>query len=187
MEDTSMDVIGILLGAILMFLVPLFLLANRADDVSQLVAQTATAEFINDVIKTGVISKDNYERLMKDLVASGNNFDVELEVKILDKTTSKIVTDKDTEKIGNNSYYSLYTYQVEERIMLSSETLKGKNGVAKLVLKQGDQVSVTVRNNSRTLSQALKDVYYNVTGSDIHIIVAASSGTVAINGSTGNT
>ena len=50
MEDTAMDVVGILIGSILMFIVPLFLLADRADDVSQLVAQTATSEFVNEVI-----------------------------------------------------------------------------------------------------------------------------------------
>lgn len=186
MENTSMDIIGILFGAILLFLVPLFLLADRADDISQLAAQTTTADFVDEVIKEGVITADNYQRFTSSLFALGNTFDIDLEVKILDKTTSKMVTEKDSTDIGNNSYYSLYTSQIEDKIGQSA-TSTGNNKYGKLILKQGDQVSVTVRNSSRTLSQALQNVYYNVTGSDIHIIVAASAGTVAINGSTGTT
>ena len=184
MEDSTMDIIGILLASILMFIVPLFLIADRSDDISQLVAQTATAEFINEAIREGQITADNYQRFVSTLYSSGNTFDIDLEVKILDETTSKNVTDNDKEKIGNNAYYSLYTSQVEEKIGLSIVN-RENNRVGKLILKQGDQISVTVRNSSRTLSQSLKNIYYNITGDDVHIIVAASSGTVAINGSTG--
>ena len=187
MENSSMDIIGIFVSAILMFIVPLFLIADRSDDVSQLVAQTSTNEFVNEVIKSGTITSDNYQRFTSTLFSTGNTFDIDLEVKILDKTTSKVVTDKDSREIGNNSYYSLYTSQVEDKIGKSSETSSSNNRYGKLILKQGDQVSVTVRNSSKTLSQSLKNMYYNVTGTDIHIIVAASSGTVAINGSTGTT
>ncbi len=187
MEDTTMDIIGIFIAAILMFLVPLFLIADRADDISQLVAQTATTEFVNEAIKEGVITSDNYQRFTSALVTSGNTFDIDLEVKILDKTTSKALTDSDPTQIGNNSYYSLYTSQVEEKIGNSAASGTTNNRYGKLILKQGDQISVTVRNSSRTLSQALQNVYYNISGGDIHIIVAASSGTVAINGSTGTT
>lgn len=185
MEDTTLDVIGILISAILLFFVPLFLVANRADEVSQLVAQTATSEFINEVIRDGKITSDSYQRLNTALVSSGITFDIDLEVKILDETTSKIVTDKDEEKIGNNSYYSIYTSQIEDKLGRDSEDSNNKQG--KIILKQGDQVSVTVKNNSKTLSQTLKSIYYNVIGDDEHIIVATSAGTVAINGSTGTT
>ena len=41
--------------------------------------------------------------------------------------------------------------------------------------------------NSRTLSQALRNIYYNIAGDDSSIISAASSGTVSINGATGTT
>lgn len=185
MEDSIMDIIGILLGSVLMFLVPLFLIADRADDISQLVAQTATTDFVNEVIKAGTITSDNYQRFTSTLFSSGNTFDIDLEVKILDETTAKMVTDADPQQIGNNSYYSLYTSQVEEKIRQSVLNSSTNNKYGKIILKQGDQISVTVRNNSKTLSQSLRNVYYNIAGDDVHIIVAASSGTVAIDGSTG--
>ena len=54
----------------------------------------------------------------------------------------------------------------------------------KFILKQGDIISVTVKNNSKTLSQVLKSFYYNSTTGDLHIIAASSSGTININGAT---
>ena len=102
MEDTAMDVVGILIGSILMFIVPLFLLADRADDVSQLVAQTATSEFVNEVIKSGQIASDTYQEFTSTLFSAGNTYDIDIEVKILDETPSKMITDNDPQKIGNN-------------------------------------------------------------------------------------
>lgn len=186
MEDTAMDVVGILIGSILMFIVPLFLLADRADDVSQLVAQTATSEFVNEVIKSGQIASDTYQKFTSTLFSAGNTYDIDIEVKILDETPSKMITDNEPQKIGNNTYYSLYTSQVEEKIRNSAKS-SNNNRVGKIILKQGDQITVTVRNNSRTLSQALRNIYYNIAGDDSSIISAASSGTVSINGATGTT
>ena len=173
MENTAMDVVGILIGSILMFIVPLFLLADRADDVSQLVAQTATSEFVNEVIKSGQIASDTYQKFTSTLFSAGNTYDIDIEVKILDETPSKMITDNDPQKIGTNTYYSLYTSQVEEKIQNSAKS--SNNRVGKIILKQGDQITVTVRNNSRTLSQALRNIYYNIAGDDSSIISAASS------------
>ena len=60
MEDTSMDIVGLFVAAILMFLVPLFIIAGKSDDVSQLIAQTATAEFVNEVTRNGTIISKIY-------------------------------------------------------------------------------------------------------------------------------
>ena len=120
------------------------------------------------------------------MFSAGNTYDIDIEVKILDETPSKMITDNDPQKIGNNTYYSLYTSQVEEKIRNSAKS-SNNNRVGKIILKQGDQITVTVRNNSKTLSQALRNIYYNIAGDDSSIISAASSGTVSINGATGTT
>ena len=72
----------------------------------------------------------------------------------------------------------------EKSAVRSSAEIEDNNAVGRLVLKQGDGISVTVRNSSATFSQALKSVYYSTKRNDIHIIVASASGTVAINGTT---
>lgn len=181
MEETTVTIIGLLIASIIMFVVPIIMIADRSDDISQLVVQTVTTEFVDDVVKTGKITDSRYQQFMNSLQSSGNTYEIDLEVKILDTNTSKKVTDADPRKIGNNTYYSMYTSQIEDMIGISSanDTTGGK-----LMLKQGDVISITVRNSSATFSQSLKSFYYNARGEDIHIISATASGTVAIDGAT---
>lgn len=172
MEDTTVSIIGIIIASILMFIVPLILLADRSDDISQLIIQTRTAEFVDDVIKTGKITNEDYQKFNQYLNSSGNTYDIDMEIKILDENTSKIVTDKSPTQIGYNTYYSIFTSQIED-IMNSDK---------KIILKQGDAISITVKNSSKTLSQSLKSFYYGITGTNLQIIVATASGTIAISG-----
>lgn len=181
MEDTTISIIGIIIASILMLVVPLILIADRADDVSQLIVQTRTAEFVNEIVKSGKITNDQYQKFLSQLLSSGNTYEVDMEIKVLDENTAKRVTDNDNTKIGNNTYYSIFTSQIEDIIAKSGEDLNN-NIEGKILLKQGDVISVTVKNNSKTLSQSLKSFYYNIVGSDIHIITATASGTIAING-----
>lgn len=183
MEDTTLSVIGIIIASIIMFIIPLVLIADRSDDISQLVVQTATAEFVDEVIKSGKITNDSYQKFVFDLHSSGNTYDINIEVKILDETTSKMVTDSNPQSIGNNTYYSIFTSQIEDKIRISSANVNN-NLKGKLILKQGDEIYVTVKNSNPTLSQTLKSFYYNVTEGGLHIIAATSSGTIAINGTT---
>lgn len=173
MEETTVSIIGIFIGAILMLVVPLILIADRSDDVSQLVVQTRTAEFVNEIIKSGKITNDDYQKFISQLASSGNSYDVDIEIKILDENTSKIG--------DNNTYYSIFTSQIEEIIGKSGENTNN-NTEGKIILKQGDGISVTVKNSSKTISQTLKSFYYNIAGSDIQIITATASGTIAIDG-----
>ena len=175
MEETPVTIIGIIIAAVIMFIVPVMMISDRADDISQLVVQTATEEFVDDVIKTGKITERRYQEFVSGLLSSGNTYEVNMELKILDENTSKMVTDGDYTKVGNNTYYSIYTTQIEDKM----NELDGE-----LLLKQGDGISVTVKNSSATLSQALKSFYYNSRGESMHIIAATASGTIAINGTT---
>ena len=181
MEDTFLTIIGIFIAFILMFIVPLVLISDRADDISQLIIKTSTEEFVNEIIKTGKITNDRYLRFLDELTSSGNTYDIDMEIKILDENTSKIVTDNNKSKIGNNTYYSIFTSQIEDIIGTSGLNTEN-NSDGKIILKQGDAISVTVKNSSKTLSQSLKSFYYTPIGSDIQIITATASGTIAING-----
>ena len=181
MEDTFLTIIGIFIAFILMFIVPLVLISDRADDISQLIIKTSTEEFVNEIIKTGKITNDRYLRFLDELTSSGNTYDIDMEIKILDENTSKIVTDQNSTEIGHNTYYSLFTSQVEDIIGVSG--MNTNNNVdGKIILKQGDIISVTVKNNSKTMSQSLKSFYHNTKDSEISIIAATASGTIAING-----
>lgn len=181
MEDTTVSIIGILIASVLMFMVPLYTIADRNDDISQLTVQTETALFVDNVIRLGKITATDYQQYISSLNASGNSYDIEMELKILDTNLTKNVTVEDLSKIGENVYYSLYTSQIEDKL-LQDESENPSKGV--ILLKEGDRISVTAKNSSKTLSQSLKSFYYTISGSDLHIISGASSGTIAVNGTT---
>ena len=71
-------------------------------------------------------------------------------------------------------YYSIFTSQIEEKFKTND----------KIILKEGDVVSVVAKNSSKTVSQTLKSFYYTVKGEDLHIISSTSTATVAVNGTT---
>ena len=180
MEETTTTIIGIIVAIILMFIVPFILISERADDISELVVQTATAEFIDEIIKSGKITEDKYQNFILQLADTGNTYDVEMELKILDENTAKVLLASGEVELGNNTYYSIYTSQIEE--MLGKSANSDKNGEGKILLKQGDGISITIKNSSQTMSQSLKSFYSGTRGNNTQIIVASASGTVAVNG-----
>jgi hypothetical protein len=177
MEETTVSIIGIIIASILMFIVPLVTIADRNDDISQLTVQTLTSEFVDNIIRVGKITSEDYDKFIVRLSNSGNTYDMEMEVKILDENPSIVTTDASAQAIGSNLYYSIYTSQIEQKLASST-------GNGTLLLKEGDIISVTVKNNSKTMSQSLKSIYYTFSGADLHIIAATSSGTIAVSGTT---
>lgn len=182
MEDSTVSIIGMIIATILMLIVPLILIADRGDDISQLTVQTLTAQFVDNVIKQGKITNEDYQSYLASLQSSGNTYDISIEIKILDKNTAQRETNNSLNTtVGQNSYYSIFTTQIQERLS-ATETAGNLSKTGQIILKEGDIISVTTKNSSKTLSQTLKNIYYTIRGEDLHIIASTSTGTVAVNG-----
>ena len=108
MGDSLITIIAIFLAAILMFVFPLMSISERNDDIAQLGVQTATIEFVDNVSTLGKITEDNYNSFMQSLAATGNSYDVEMEVKVLDENPGKKTTWAVSDKIGEYILFSLY-------------------------------------------------------------------------------
>ena len=175
MGDTLITVVAIALAAILMFVFPLKTMSDRTDDVSQLTIETATTEFVDDVRATGKLSMDKYSKFVENIASTGNSYDVEMEVKVLDENPGKKTTQAEATKIGENVYYSMYTSQI-------LDSIDAKSGNQILALKEGDIFSANVKNTNTTLSQQLKNFFYSVTGNDTYSIAASHAGIVTANG-----
>lgn len=173
MSDTLMTVFAIFLAVILMFVFPLITMADRTDDVAQLSVKTATTEFVDQIRITGRITQSNYDKFVQTITSTGNTFDVEMEVQIKDENLSKKGYLANRDEIGENVYYSIYTSQIEDN-------MNKNNGV--YLCKEGDIVSVSVKNTNQTLSQQLKNFFYLVTGRDTYTIAAEHAGIVTANG-----
>lgn len=172
MGDSLITVVAILVASILMFVFPMLAVSERSDDISQIAVQTATVQFVDNIRATGKIQLEDYDAYVQKLSATGNSYDIELERKVLDENPSKKLTWAESTKIGENVYYSQYTSQI----------LSELNNSGKYNLKEGDIVSVSVKNTNTTMSQMLRNFFYKVTGQGTYQVAAQHAGMVLLNG-----
>lgn len=173
MGDSLVTVMTILLAAVLLFVFPMMTLADRNDDIAEITVQSATSTFVNEVRQTGKLTEENYARYIQKIESTGNKFNVELKLQRLDENPGKKSSNDTSTTIGENTYYILYTTQLEE------ELEKGKGVV---YLKQGDIFSTSAININETLAGALKGFLYKVTGNSSFTISAENAGIVLVDG-----
>lgn len=172
MGDSLITIVAIFLAAVLMFVFPLMSMSERTDDVSQLAVQTATTEFVDKVRTTGKLTLDNYEKFLENINSTGNAYEVEMKIGVLDENPGKKTTQATNTKIGENVRFEKYTSQIEEEL----------DSKRYITLKEGDIFSVSVKNTSQTLSQQLSNFLYTVSGNDSYTIAAQHAGIVTVNG-----
>ena len=175
MSDSLITVIAIMLTAVLLLVLPVMTMANRVDNISKTDVETMTSNFVNEIRTIGKLTSENYNKFIEELTSTGNTYDIEMEFKILDENPGKKSTQSAKDKIGENVYYSVFTTQIQE-------ALNGENKVYNL--KEGDIISLNVKNTNLTLAQSLKNFFYTMVGNDTYTIAASSSGLVLRNGDT---
>lgn len=176
--DTFKVVIVIFLSAVLLFIFPLMTMSDRTDDVAQLVVETATVDFVDNARSTGKITPDEYNTFIQTLNSTGNTYDVEIEIRVLDENPGKKTVQTERTTIGENVYYTIYTSQVLAVIAPDNNTETPRT----YALKEGDFITVRVRNVSQTLSQQLKNFFYTIVGNDVYTIAAEHGGIVSATG-----
>lgn len=172
MSDTLMTIIGIFLAVILMFIFPLMEIGGKNDEIAQTVAQVAVSDFVNKTATQGKITVFNYDTLVQQLAATGNTYDIQIEVKILDDNPRRATTTADSSLIGDSQYYSVYTNAVMSVID------QGKD----YALKNDDYIVVTVKNTNITMGTQLKNFLYDLIGKETYTIGASASAVVLNSG-----
>lgn len=171
MQSSTSTIIAIFVAAVLLFVVPLVTLTERNDNVVQEKVKVIVEEFVTDIKNTGELTIEKYQDFENRLSATGNVYDIELELQILDENPGKKTMQANYTKIGENVYYSEYTTQVLEKL-----------NSGKITLKEGDLVYVGVANQNSTASQTLKSTFLSFTNAGEDVITANSSGMVSVNG-----
>lgn len=169
MGDSLITIVAIFLAAILMFVFPLSAISEMNDQETLALVQSYTTEFVNNIRTKGKITQDDYDSYVQQLHATGNSYEVQFELKIADTNPGKKT---ENQQVGDTTYYSLYTKQVEET--LNNERVR--------YLKEGDHVGVSVKNTNTTISQMIKNVLYSITGDASYVISAQASGACVANG-----
>lgn len=169
-----MTVIAIFLAVVLMFVFPMLSVSERADDISQLAVQTAVSDFVDNSRAIGKITVANYEKLVNSLNATGNSYDIEMELKSLDENVGKKTAWTKGEVIGENVYYSIYTSQILEVLM--------KEEGEDYLMKEGDIFGCTAKNNNTTISQTIRGIFYSISSNHAYQVSAEHSGMVTATG-----
>ena len=177
MRDTLITIIAIFLAATLMFLVPLMSVSEKNDKIAQNVWDTAVSEFVDTVSNAGSIKPIDYEALEQKLAATGNTFDITIEVQHLDENPGKKATITSGDLIGENVRYSTFTQEILN-YMYNPTTGDTTN----YPLKKGDYIIVTVKNTNKTFAQSLRTFAFKVTGQGTYELASSDSSMVVNSG-----
>ena len=171
MQKSTATVIAICVSAALLFVAPLVTLTARNDNVVQENVKLMVNEFVIDVQNTGKLTMAKYQDLESKLAATGNTYNVDIELQYLDENPGKKTTQANYTKIGENVYYVEYTTQVLNQL---------KNN--DIILKEGDRIVVNVTNENSTAAQTLKSSFLSYSNEGENAITAGSSGMINVNG-----
>ncbi len=179
MQNSTSTIIALFVGAVLLFVVPIVTLTTRNDNVTQENVKLIVEEFVTDIKNTGLLTTEKYQNFENRLSATGNTYNIEMEIQHLDENPGKKLTQSNYTKIGENVYYSEYTTQILDKILVKdTDTEKSKS----IQLKEGDMVYVGVSNENTTAAQNLKGSFLNFSNAGEEVISAKSSGMVNANG-----
>lgn len=172
MSDTLITIVAILVAAVLMFGFPLMSIADRNDDIAQTAVAAGVSDFVNTVRNEGKITAENYSALRTKLDATGNAYDINIEVKTKSSTIGKKTSWLSSSTVGSSVYYTVATSQILEKV-------EGVEGA--YPLKEGDIITVSAKNKNSTIAQVIKNAFYSVTGQGTQI-VARSTGVIQSTG-----
>lgn len=172
MGDTLITVVAIFLAAILMFVFPLMAVSGNQDEVTQQALQTATQEFVTSATTKGYISMADYDAYCSKIGATGNTYDIKIEVQHIDENPGKKYVTTSGDLIGENVRYATFTSAILDELEAGN----------KYALKTGDNVIVTVQNTNTTMAQLMRNFIYRISGKDTYQLGASASGMVVRNG-----
>lgn len=166
--DSLTTIIVIFLAAGLMFILPMSAIADMNDKEALAMVQSYTTEFGNQVCMRGKLTTEMLDSFKQKLNATGNSYEVEIELHIADPNPGKKT---ENQQVGDTTYYVLYTQQVMDYLREGS-----------ISLKEGDFIVIYVKNTNTTISQMFKAVLYGITGNQSYLIYTQYSGAVLATG-----
>ncbi len=172
MSDTVMTITGIVIAVLIMFMIPVIAIAGQHDEIAQTTVETVVADFVSTVSEQGKITEYDYEKLVEKLNATGNVYDVQIEVQLKDDNPERksVTSTLDSKVKGDNISYSVYSNNITNKIIEEKE----------YKLKKDDYVLVTAINTNVTIGSQFKNFFYKIVGKEA-TIVGASKGATIIN------
>ncbi len=158
MGDVLGKVFGAFMGCLLMFIVPIMLIAIKQDTVKQSYIDNAVVEFVNNARATGKITPESYEKLCMDIDAAH----LLCEINIKHSSAYTVPTDVVDPDTGFHEVATYRTDYTKQEILSIIYPSAGEN--VDYRMKNGDYLSVEVRNTSPTLGTRLLRVFQERAG-----------------------
>ncbi len=182
MQSSTGTMVALAATLIFIFIVPLMTLTTRNDNVTQENLKREVNQFVTEIKNTGKLTRENFQEFQNKIDATGSNeYNIEIEIQHLDENPGKKTVQTNYTKIGENVYYSEYTTQILPKIGIKVDNQPVENAT-EILLKEGDIVYVSVKNENMTAAQTLKSSFVGSTNAGEYAIVASSSGMVTVNG-----
>lgn len=183
MQNSASTIVALVVAGILLFIVPIVTLTDRSDNVTQENVKKIVEEFVTEVRNTGKLTRAQFQEFNNKLDATGNiTYNIDIEIKYLDENPGKKTAQANYTKIGENVYYSEYSTQSLKKLGIKVDDEAVDTSKDTIILKQGDYISVKVKNEDSTPGQSVKSSLFRVSNSDEYVIYAQSAGMVTVNG-----
>lgn len=182
MQNSTSTIIALLVAGVLIFIVPLVTLTDRRDNVAQENVKLIVEEFVTEVKNTGKLTRAQFQDFENKLNATGNLYNIEVQIQYLDENPGKKTAQANYTKIGENVYYSEFTTQILKQIGIKTDNNDVDLANNAIILKEGDIITVDVKNSNSTAAQTLKSSFIGFSNADEYVISASSSGMVTVNG-----
>jgi len=163
MQDTLITVIAIFIAAIVMFVFPVMYIAKSNETIAQSNVQALTNEFVNKIRTEAKITKNGMADFSQKINSTGNKFDIQIKVSVLDENPKK----ENTTTIGQNLYYDI--------VIDGNGNLPGNQD--EINLTEGSVVTVKVENTNKDLYQMFMTAIMG-TNNDTSAIEATATGIV---------
>ena len=182
MQNSTSTLLALGVALVLVFILPLITLTGRIDNVSQENIQRIVDELVIDVSNTGKLTRAKFQEFEIKLDSTGNNsYDIEIQIQHIDENPGKKTAQAQYTKIGENVYYSEYTTQILKQIGINVDN-NATTGKDTILLKEGDIVTVEVKNSNSTAAQTLKSSFLGFSNVGEYAITASASRMVTVNG-----
>lgn len=168
--------VTIFVGIILLvaaFGIPMLATLNQNDEITESSVKAIVQEFVNKEASKGKITLEDYEAFLQRLNATGNTYDVALEVQVMgDNVGVKGSAGTTVNVIGENIRHSEFTTTI----------LNSLNSESQYLLNKGDYFIVSVKNTNVTLSKQIQAFFYQIVGKDTTIIDTSANALVSVTG-----
>ena len=142
MEDILGKVVSIIFGCVLMFIVPIMLIAQKQDTIAQSYMDNATVEFVDNARTSGKITPEAYEQLCNSIDAAH----MICEIKITHSSSYTIPSDD----VDANGVYKTTTYRYDRNKQDILDAMYANRESNDYPMKNGDYLKVEVKNISPT-------------------------------------